>query len=313
MTQVLLVGVGNMAKEYAKVLKELNIAFDVIGRGKDSAESFQREFEIPVKQGGLDKAFSSLKIPTHAIVATTLESLEENTIFLLNNGVKNILVEKPGALTKEGILRIANIAETNDANVYIAYNRRFYASILEAKRRVEQDGGLSSIIFEFTEWSHVIKDLNKTTFQLNNWFIGNSTHVIDTAFFFGGIPKQISAYVAGSLDWHPTGSVYAGAGITENDILFSYHANWSAPGSWKLELLTNQNRYIFRPFEKLSVQKLGTVLIEEIELNDTKDKEFKPGIFEQTNSFLNMNALSSNLLRVNESYERYAIYEKMRG
>ena len=79
--------------------------------------------------------------------------------------------------------RIEKLAEANEANVYIAYNRRFYASVLEAKRRIDEDGGLSSFIFEFTEWSHSITNLDKTKFQLNNWFIGNSTHVIDAAFF----------------------------------------------------------------------------------------------------------------------------------
>ena len=313
MMHVLLVGTGYMAKEYVKVLKDMDISFDVVGRSKESAESFQKEFGIPVQYGGIEKVFDDSTIPSHAIVATTLESLEENTVFLLNKGVRNILVEKPGAVTKEGISRIALLAEEKGSNVYIAYNRRFYASVLEAKRRIEQDGGLSSFIFEFTEWGHIITTLEKTAFQFNNWFIGNSTHVIDTAFYFGGKPKQLSTYVQGELDWHPKGSIYVGAGITEKDILFSYHANWNAPGSWKLELLTRKNRYIFRPFEKLHVQKLGSVCIEEIELDDRLDQQYKPGIYEQTDAFLNVGRYTVNLLSIRESMEIFPFYEKING
>jgi predicted dehydrogenase len=314
MTNVLVVGAGYMAKEYVKVLKSMKVSFDVIGRSRENAGIFEKELDVPVKYGGLEVTFDSLdQTPTHAIVATTIESLEENTLFLLNKGLKNILLEKPGSVTKEGMQKIEQIANEKGANVYIAYNRRFYASVLEAKRRIEMDGGLTSFIFEFTEWSHIVTGLDKTKFQLNNWFIGNSTHVIDTAFYFGGKPKQISTYVQSQLEWHPKGSIYAGSGITENDILFSYHANWSAPGSWKLELLTRKNRYIFRPFEKLHIQKLGTVSIEEIVLNDELDIQFKPGLYEQTKSFLNEETLSYNLLNIKNAVESFAFYEKMNG
>lgn len=314
MTNVLVVGAGYMAKEYVKVLKSIKVAFDVIGRNKKNAKVFEKELDVPVKYGGLEVTFDSLgHIPTHAIVATTLESLEENTLFLLSKGVKNILLEKPGSVTKEGMQKIEQLADEKRANVYIAYNRRFYASVLEAKQRIEMDGGLTSFIFEFTEWSHVITGIDKTKFQLNNWFIGNSTHVIDTAFYFGGKPKQISTYVQSPIEWHPKGSIYVGAGITENDILFSYHANWSAPGSWKLELLTRKNRYIFRPFEKLHVQKLGTVSIEEIVLNDELDVQFKPGLYEQTKAYLLNTNLTSMLLSAKEAAEMLDIYENMNG
>lgn len=314
MTGVLIVGAGYMAKEYVKVLINMNMPFVVVGRSEKSASEFEKELDIPVQRGGLENVFDSLNgVPHFAIVATTLESLEENTIYLLNKGVKNILVEKPGAVTIEGMQRIKQLASKNEANVYIAYNRRFYASVLEANRRLELDGGLSSLIFEFTEWNHVITNFDKSKYQFNNWFIGNSTHVIDTAFYFGGRPKEISTFVQSHLDWHPKGSIFAGAGVTEKNILFSYHANWSAPGSWKLELLTSKNRYIFRPFEKLHVQKIGTVTLEEIELDNELDIQFKPGLYEQTKAFLTGGTLFSNLLTFKEGLETFSFYERMNG
>jgi len=311
---VLVVGAGYMAKEYVKVLRSMDISFEVVGRSEKSATLFEKEFNLPVRRGGLEEVFDSLKItPTHAIVATTLESLEKNTLYLINKGIKKILVEKPGAVTMDGMRMIEQCAEENQANIYIAYNRRFYSSVLEAKKRIEMDGGLSSFIFEFTEWGHLIPNLGKTKFQINNCFIGNSTHVVDTAFYFGGKPKQINTFIQSHLDWHPKGSIYAGAGITEKDILFSYHANWSAPGSWKLELLTCKNRYIFRPFEKLHIQQLGSVKIDEIILNNELDTKFKPGLYEQVNSFLNKTEFSDCLLEIKDAVESFAFYEIING
>lgn len=309
---VLLVGAGNMAVEYIKVLDKLTIDYSIIGRGSESASVFEEETGKSVITGGLETAYDSLtSLPTHAIVATTLESLEENTLYLIEKGVQQILVEKPAALSKEGMNRIVQSVSKHGAKVYIAYNRRFYASVLAATRLIEEDGGLTSFLFEFTEWSHVVGALGKSTAQLNNWFIGNSTHVVDMAFFFGGKPREISSYVTSTLDWHPKGSIYAGAGVTEKDIFFTYHANWQAPGSWKLELLTTKNRYIFRPLEKLHVQRLGKVEVEVIEINDKLDLEFKPGLYEQTNAFINKTSLSGNLLSIEEGLEMMTIYEDM--
>jgi predicted dehydrogenase len=311
---VLLVGAGYMSTEYVKILDVLNVEYTIVGRGEKSASIFEKQFGKKVIPGGLEVAYDFLPVqPTHVIVATTLESLEENTLFLLRKGIQNILVEKPGAVNVEGMNRISELAEKKSANVFIAYNRRFYSSVMTAQRMIEEDGGLSSFLFEFTEWTHNVKGFNKTPFQLDNWFIGNSTHVVDTAFFFGGKPKEISSFVTSHLDWHKKGSIYAGSGITDKNILFSYHANWQAPGSWKLELLTNKNRYIFRPFEKLHVQQLKSMAIEKVDINDELDIQFKPGLFEQTRSFLFNTDFKPRLLAAKKAAEMMVIYEKMNG
>lgn len=309
--RVLVIGAGLMAGEHVKVLDALNVNYTVVGRSKQSAENFEQTYGQKVIYGGLENVFNQLENDyTHAIIATPLENLEENTLFLLENGMKNILLEKPGAVTIEGMKKIARLAEEKKAIVYIAYNRRFYASVLEAKKRIKEDGGLSSFLFEFTEWSHQIEKLNKTIFQLNSWFIGNSTHVVDTAFYLGGTPKFLTGYTQSKLDWHPKGSIFVGAGVTEKNIPFSYHANWEAPGSWKLELLTNSNRYIFRPFEQLHIMPKGKVIIEKVDLDFTLDEKFKPGLYRQIEAFL-FGIDAEDLLDVKSMLTNMEWYEKI--
>lgn len=310
----LLVGAGNMSIQYAKVLEELKVDYSVISRGTDNAALFEEEMGRKVMVGGLEKKYESLVTkPTHAIVATNMESLESNALYLLEKEIKHLLIEKPGSVSARGFKNISNLSQVKESKTYIAYNRRFYSSVIEAEKRIQLDGGLKSFLFEFTEWGHYIKELEKSEFDLNNWFIGNSTHVIDMAFAFGGKPRELSSYVSGDSKWHPKGIIYTGAGITEKDILFSYHANWEAPGSWKLELLTNQYRYIFRPLEKLKIQKLGSLKVEHVNIDDSLDIKFKAGIYEQVRAFLFSTTHSSRLLSINDALGMMDIYLRMRG
>ncbi len=120
------------------------------------------------------------------------------------------------------------------------------------------------------------------------WVLANSSHVIDTAFFLGGQPAQISCYTAGkdALPWHPSASVFFGSGRSENGALFGYQASWQSPGRWAVEILTNKHRLYFKPMETLQIQEKGSVHVSSVEIDDRLDKEFKPGLYLQTKAFL---------------------------
>jgi hypothetical protein len=155
----------------------------------------------------------------------------------------------------------------------------------------------------------VIEPLQKANGVKENWFLGNSTHVVDLAFSIGGNPKEISCYKNGSLSWHPNGAAFAGAGITDKNVLFSYNANWAAPGRWSVEWLTSKHRFILKPLEKLQVQKLGSVAVEEVAIDDKLDKDFKPGLLLQTQSFLQNDF--TRFINIHQQAENALLYDKM--
>ncbi len=287
MKKLWLVGTGLMGIEYAKILNALDFPFLSIGRGETSAMQFESETGIKPITGGLDNfLLEKPDIADFAIVAVGVEALTESTLQLLNYGVKNILIEKPGVGYPSEIDLIIDLSRKRKSNVLIGYNRRFYSSVIKAQEIILSDGGVTSFNFEFTEWSHLIENLPKTKVELETWFLCNSTHVIDTAFFLGGIPNEIHAFHKGSLLWHPKSSIFCGAGISIKNALFSYQANWAAPGRWVIEICTSKHRLIFKPLEKLKIQKIGSVNIEEVLIDDKLDIEFKPGLFLQTKYFL---------------------------
>lgn len=282
-----LVGTGLMAQEYAKVLLALKVPFVAIGRGQSNCDAFRQKTGIEAVSGGIDGFLSGTDVTaTHALVAVGIEALAGTTESLIRRGVRCLLVEKPGVAYPNEMQRLCQAASEHGSEVYIAYNRRFYASVRRVRELIREEGGVRSMHFEFTEWSHVIADLEKHPAEHNNWFLGNSTHVIDTAFFLAGDPEEMWTFHSGGLPWHPASSVFTGAGRTDRGSLFSYHANWEGPGRWNLELVTGRNRYILRPMETLQVQRIGSVAIEPVEIDDELDKSYKPGLYLQTKAFL---------------------------
>lgn len=286
--RVLLIGAGPMAIDYYKVLKDLNCNITVVGRSHNSAKNFEDKTGTKIVTGGLETFLDKSSNDNFdvAIVAVGVEQLAPTSIQLLKAGFKNILVEKPAGLNHREIKELSKAAKEHKAAVLIAYNRRFYASVLKALEIIENDGGVTSFHFEFTEWAHVIETLDKAPGVKGNWLLANSTHVIDMAFYMGGFPAQINSYVAGELSWHDN-SVFAGAGKTKNGALFSYQANWAAPGRWGVEILTKNSRLIFRPLEELQIQQKGSVAINKVEIDNALDKQYKPGLFVQIQKFLN--------------------------
>jgi hypothetical protein len=306
-----LVGAGLMAQGYAKVLSEIGKPFDVIGRGENSAKIFEQMTKHTVRTGGLKNALNSSTAPRQAIIAVGVEQLASTATELILAGTKRILIEKPGGIDFEEINSLNIVAEKYNATVLLAYNRRFYRSVAMAKEYIINDGGVLSAQFEFTEWSHEIEKLSKGKGVLERWLLGNSSHVIDLVFHLIGKPSDWSFWHSGSLLWHPDSARFSGAGVSEKNILFSYLSDWQSPGRWGIELNTAKHKLIFRPMEKLHITQIGSVAVEEVDLECELDMKFKPGLYNQTASFLNSN--DQLFCSIKEQVENVKIYSEIAG
>lgn len=306
-----LIGAGVMAQEYARVLKGLGREFQVIGRSQNSASEFERATGQTARVGGFAQAMEGYGSPETAIVAVGVEQLATITEALVLAGTKRILVEKPGGLDLGEISGLAQRALDQGADVLLAYNRRFYQSVRQARFCIAEDGGLLSAQFEFTEWAHKIDPLEKAPGVKEHWVLGNSSHVIDLAFHLCGRPSNWSCWHAGALDWHPSAARFAGAGVTDQGVMFSYLSDWQAPGRWGLELMTAKRRLILRPMEQLQVMLLGSVKIELMETDDALDLQFKPGLYRQTEAFLS--GEDALFCSISEQVENIRLYSKMAG
>lgn len=295
-----LIGLGLMAQDYAKVLYALQVPVVAIGRSETKVHAFKEATGIDAISGGIEKYLENNPVFETCIVAVDLLQLAPVTMYLLNKGVKNILLEKPGGMSVSEIDSVRQLAALKKANVYIAYNRRFFASVLKAKELIEADGGVKSIHFEFTEWSHIIRNLEKPTEVKEKWMLANSSHVIDMAFYLAGSPEHMQSFQTGTLDWHSKAAVFGGAGLTKKGALFTYHANWASAGRWGVEVMTSKRKLILCPLEKLKEMKVGEIKISDVDLEDADDIQFKPGLKKQVEAFLHGD--DKDLINIEEQY-----------
>ncbi len=303
-----------MAIDYAKVLKHLNLDIAVIGRSEQSARRFEAETGITPYIGGLD-SYLKENGPLNgliAIVATSVDSLMHNVKALIDSRVAKILVEKPAAVSIDELVENREYLIKADTKVYVAYNRRFYASVQEVKKIIEEDGGLLSMSFEFTEWAHRIEAIDKPQIIKNNWFFANSTHVVDLAFYLAGKPERWSTYAqTGSITWHPV-SNFSGAGVTNRNVVFSYLSNWESAGRWGVELLTTKRRIILRPLEEVKYVLRGELNEHILQFERSDDTSFKPGLLRQVLAFVENS--SDRLCTMEEHLENTRlIYSKIVG
>ena len=310
--EVLLVGTGKMARHYLAVLQALGITPTVIGRSEAGAERFTAETGVHAHSGGVRqwKKRASV-VPARAIIAVNPEELANTASDCLRAGCTDILLEKPGALFKRDLVSVGRLAKKTGSRVHIAYNRRYLASVLEARSIIEKDGGVTSFSFTFTErvtTKKTITDMGTSPIVISRWFIANSTHVVDLAFYLGGLPEQLQSFTAAGPVWTPHPSLFAGSGITASGVPFSYFANWELPGPWSIEVGTSKRKLILAPLETLRQEVKG--IISDVPFDNALDTKFKPGLYRQVQSFLHG---TSELPTLEEQIAKFDWYEKMLG
>jgi len=293
-------------------LKGMHKKVIAVGLNEESTKEFNEINGVRAEVGGITAWLKNNKVrPKKVIVVVNENLLGRVTMELIKNSFKSILVEKPGARDPKEVAKVAALAVKHNAKVFVGYNRRFYSAVQKAEEIIARDGGVSSFNFEFTEWAFKIAPLEKAPGVKEVWFYHNSTHVVDLAFFLGGQPKDVCAYVGGGLDWHPDGSIFAGAGVSKRGALFSYQANWESPGRWSVEVLTNKHRLILRPMENLQIQEIGSVQIDPVKIDDRLDTKYKPGLYKQVEAYLKNE--KGRLCTIAEQAENIKNYKKILG
>ena len=309
---VVLVGPGGIAKDYAKVMKSLNVNGMAVGRNKDKCALFEKETGLKCVAATIEEFVKTTDVTnTYFIVTVNTENLGDVIRKLISGNAKHILIEKPAGINKEDIALTIELLKNKNVAPFVAYNRRFYSSFQKAAELIKEQGGLLSFSFEFTEWAHEAASWKKTPEALEHWLLGNSSHVIDIAFHIGGVPKQMCSYTSGSISWHPAAEQFAGAGLTVKDVIFSYQANWGSAGRWGVEFNTGEGKLILRPMEKLFFQKKGALTANEVVIDNKLDLDFKPGLYKQVSAFLNGDA--NNMITMQKHYDNLInIYEKIK-
>lgn len=264
----LIVGGSEISRQYALGLIGLGIKdITVIAKKGEYISKFCEENNIELHRGGFEKNIDSIKRKDIAIIAPPIPDTLQAARMAIKKGQKNILIEKPGSLYHTELISLAK--EYSHVDIRVAYNRLAYPNFHKLKELVSREGGITSCRFTFTERLSTMDFEKDEPDVYMRWGISNSLHVISMALELIGMPREIHCYQYGKIDWHPTGSIFVGDGLSENNIPFSYHADWGSGGRWGVEVNTRENSYQLIPLEDLFACKRDTGTWNKIEFERT--------------------------------------------
>ncbi len=309
---VLIIGAGFIANQYALVLSEMGITdVTIISKNQKTSSKICNQYGFKPLFGGYKNNLSNLPKMDLVIVATPMSSLLPAAQLALENGQINILIEKPGSLHYQDLILLSE--KFPDANIRIAYNRLQYPNFHLLKELSNNEGGITSCTFTFTEWLDRVDFSKYTTLELGRWGIANSLHVISMAFELIGLPKIFTPYQFGKLDWHPSGSIFVGSGISEKNIPFSYHADWNSSGRWGIEIMTKENSYRLIPLEELYVCKKNSTVWEKVQFQ-VAYPNVKQGLAEQLSLMFEKDSKhNDDLVSLEKAIEFNKVAEKIFG
>lgn len=285
--RVILAGSGAMAREYCTAFARFGIKdVTVIGREGPKAEKLAAGFGFKGMGGGFETALERVGGADLVVVVLPVAQIKNAAGKAVSLGHKNILIEKPGSLYSSVLRRWDASLKGSGVRLRVAYNRCLYPNLALLGKLAAQEGGIQSCRYTFTEWIHQINFNNEAPDVYRRWGIANSLHVISMAHLLIGMPKDYRCFRAGGLAWHPSGSRFSGAGMTEKGVLFSYHSDWESAGRWSIEVMTSANAYHLMPLEKLYRVPRGKVAAEEIPF-EAPFADVKLGVAEEVAVMLN--------------------------
>ncbi len=309
---VLVIGGQEMAKQYISALSNFGIKdVTLISKSGGGLDDFCKEKGVKSLVGGFEDQLPNVKKVDLVIIACPILLTVKAAELAIDNGQDNILIEKPGSLYYDELLTLHR--KVNSQKIRVGYNRLVYPNLHKLKQLVAQEDGITSCRFSFTEWIHRM-DLKKDDPEVyHRWGISNSLHVISMAFELIGMPKDIQTYQHGKFDWHPTGSIFVGSGISDKEIPFSYNADWGSGGRWGIEVNTKENSYQLIPLEDLYVCPKGKVSWDKVPFN-TAYPEIKQGIAEEIAIMLDNEMIQNcELITLEKAAKYIQIAEKIFG
>ena len=189
-----------------------------------------------------------------------------------------VLIEKPAGHTYKEAKLLESIADSLNANAYVALNRRFYSSTLQLNQEIKCiDGARIVTVLDQEDPSIALKSGTPLD-VVNNWMYANSIHLID---FFSQLCRGNHCSTKTLKPWNPetAGPVIAYLEFDSGDVGL-YQGMWNAPGPWSVAVSTASLRAELRPIEQLSLQIAGSRQAE-LQSPDPLDQQFKPGLLRQ--------------------------------
>ena len=273
--KVAVVGAGYMATEHVKAFADVpGVELSgIFSRTRERAEKLAAEYGI---QGVYDSVEQLYEVTRADLVVVTVVELSMNQVSKACFAYPwTVLLEKPAGYTMPDALDIHAAAQQQGRNVFVALNRRFYASTRAALDDLARIDAPRFIKMQDQQDQATALQYGQPKPVVENWMYANSLHMIDyfTAFGRGKVVE-----VENVFPWTP-----ADPGVVVARLVFEsgdtglYEGIWKGPGPWAATIQTAEKRWEMRPLEQAAFQVAGSRKLEPLETHPW-DTAFKPGL-----------------------------------
>lgn len=275
--KIAIVGAGYMADEHARAFASVPGVkiVGVCGRSRDRVEAFAERYGIPAFES-VDALYNGTM--ADAVVVAVNELSARGVCLEAFRYPWLCFLEKPVGVNLPQAEEIFAAATRQERRVYVALNRRSYASTLLALRELSVDDGPRLISVQDQQDMGAARDGGQPDEVVRNYMYANSIHLIDYLNLFGR-GDIVSVEPVQAWDAEHPGHVVATVHYSSGDMGI-YQCVWDGPGPWSVNVTNRALRVEMRPLERLSVQRRGHRGLTEVPVGAI-DTEFKPGLRRQ--------------------------------
>ena len=287
--KVAMIGSGSIAPQYMKAIEygKRNGLFNIetVAAVNRTAEGNRRSLDMGIPHVYLDVGeMIEREKPDAIFCLVNAPNLYSVAVQLIPYGIP-ILLEKPPGLRSEQTRHLAQLAEEHRTNVMVALNRRFYDVVKQAKRIIEQSGGLLGMRMDGFERFHWMKENGFSPSVLEGLLYTNTVHCIDLIRHYAGNIVSTTSF-RNLHSEQPHSHRFAALLTSDRNVPITFQAYWHAVGNWCYELYVPDGKIRFANLETAMWERRG---VEPVALQPSAiDLEAKPGFVEQLSYFVNV-------------------------
>lgn len=310
MIKVGIVGAGNMAWEYLRVINDipgLNLS-GIYSRTRSKAVELAKKSKSETK---VCDNISELKTKANIEFLIICVS-EENTVNICLEAAKYdwpCLVEKPLGLNFDDFSYFKNKISSKSSNFRVAFNRRFYSSVTNLKSKLDDFNGDRLVTIHDQEDIIKAKKVGFPEQVIENWMYANSIHLID---LFNVFCRGSIVNVENIIPWNKNKPKYVHSIINyDSGDIGIYHAVWNRPYPWQISISSKSIIGTLRPIEEASYifnESRKNFIIEKEE----HDNKYKPGIYKMAEQIIKvMNNQYSSLTTLEEYFKTISLIKRI--
>lgn len=244
-------GTGYMAIQHMKAAKSVGYSISLICGGDDYTKTTKISGQfgaIPVQDS--DEIVESINAGSTnlVIVAAPISASFAILEKLVSLGNVAILAEKPGATNSRDLATI--LRTWGNPNVMIAYNRRFYDSVVRLRETLETEKPISFNV----EIGESVAFGPESVEQISSVLCSNTVHVFDFVRYILGEVKYFSFTCSSGVSDLRAGDAFAISArvLTKQGVPGNLSISFGLPVESKLRVLSASGRVLeLKPFETL--------------------------------------------------------------